>query len=173
MARREGEIDELRVRLAAAATRSEVDRRHIDDEVQRHTQERARLEERTAANERRLLGELDRARQDAKQAKQAIVEAERRSQASLKGLEVAKQTLNEQLTQAEAALQSAQQALAATSARSLELRDLLDQEQTTTRDALERLNRHIADAINQAAAKAAHKNPTMALRSKRLSARKG
>lgn len=162
MARREGEIDELRVRLAAAATQSEADRRRIDDEVQRHTQERGRLEERATANERRLLGELDRARQDAKQARLALVETERRSQAALKGLELANQTRDEQLTQAQAALQSTQQALAAANAHSLELRDLLDQERMVT-----------AEAVDQAATKVAHKNPTMALRSKRLSARKG
>lgn len=162
MARREGEIDDLRVRLAAAATQSEADRRRIDDEVQRHTQERGRLEERATANERRLLGELDRARQDAKQARLALVETERRSQAALKGLELANQTRDEQLTQAQAALQSTQQALAAANAHSLELRDLLDQERMVT-----------AEAVDQAATKVAHKNPTMALRSKRLSARKG
>lgn len=173
MARREGEIDDLRVRLAAAATQSEADRRRIDDEVQRHTQERGRLEERATANERRLLGELDRARQDAKQARLALVEAERRSQAALKGLELANQTRDEQLTQAQAALQSTQQALAAANAHSLELRDLLDQERTATGGAFERLNRRLAEAVDQAATKVAHKNPTMALRSKRLSARKG
>lgn len=173
IARREGEIDDLRVRLAAAATQSEADRRRIDDEVQRHTQERGRLEERATANERRLLGELDRARQDAKQARLALVEAERRSQAALKGLELANQTLDEQLTQAQAALQSTQQALAAANAHSLELRDLLDQERTATGGAFERLNRRLAEAADQAATKVAHKNPTMALRSKRLSARKG
>lgn len=173
MARREGEIDDLRVRLTAAATQSEADRRRIDDEVQRHTQERGRLEERATANERRLLGELDRARQDAKQARLALVETERRSQAALKGLELANQTRDEQLTQAQAALQSTQQALAAANAHSLELRDLLDQERTATGGAFERLNRRLAEAADQAATKAAHKNPTMALRSKRLSARKG
>lgn len=173
MARREGEIDDLRVRLAAAATQSEADRRRIDDEVQRHTQERGRLEERATANERRLLGELDRARQDAKQARLALVETERRSQAALKGLELANQTLDEQLTQAQAALQSTQQALAAANTHSLELRDLLDQERTATGGAFERLNRRLAEAADQAATKVAHKNPTMALRSKRLSARKG
>ena len=173
MARREGEIDDLRVRLAAAATQSEADRRRIDDEVQRHTQERGRLEERATANERRLLGELDRARQDAKQARLALVETERRSQAALKGLELANQTRDEQLTQAQAALQSTQQALAAANAHSLELRDLLDQERTATGGAFERLNRRLAEAADQAATQVAHKNPTMALRSKRLSARKG
>lgn len=173
IARCEGEIDDLRVRLAAAATQSEADRRRIDDEVQRHTQERGRLEERATANERRLLGELDRARQDAKQARLALVEIERRSQAALKGLELVNQTLDEQLTQAQAALQSTQQALAAANAHSLELRDLLDQERTATGGAFEQLNRRLAEAADQATTQVAHKNPTMALRSKRLSARKG
>jgi hypothetical protein len=125
MARFENEIDELRVCLAAAATQSEADRRRINDEVQRHAQERGRLEERATANERRLLGELDRARQDAKQTRLSIVETERRSQATLKGLELANKTLDEQLTQSQAALQSTQQALAAANAHSLELRHLL------------------------------------------------
>ncbi|MCJ7799816.1 MAG: DNA-binding protein [Polaromonas sp.] len=173
MARREGEIDELRVRLATAATQGEADRRRIDDEVQRHAQERGRLEERATANERRLLGELDRARQDAKQTRLAQMETERRSQAALKGLELANQTLDEQLTQAQAALQSTQQALATANANSLELRDLLDQERTATRGELEQLNRRLSEAADQTAAKVAHKNPTMALRSKRRSARKG
>lgn len=179
MTRREGEIDELRLRMAAAATQSEADRRRIDDEVQRHTQERARLEERAAANERRLLGELDRARQDAKQARLALVETERRSQGSLKSLkelELASQARDDQLTQSQAALQSTQLALAVAKAHSLELRDLLDQERTATAGAFERLNRRLAEAAAPAATKVAHvahKNPTMALRSKRLSARKG
>jgi len=173
MNRREGEIDELRLRLAAAATQSEADRRRIDEEAQRHTEERGRLEERAAANERRLLGELDRTRQDAKQARLALVEAERRSQAALKSLELANETLDEQLRQAQTALQSTQQALASANERSMELRDLLDRERTATSGAFDQLNRRLAETASQATTEVAHKNPTMALRSKRLSARKG
>ncbi|MDO8251242.1 MAG: DNA-binding protein [Rhodoferax sp.] len=171
--RREGEMDELRARLTSATAQHEADRRSIDEQAQRHAEERVRLEERASANERRLLGELDRARQGAKQAQLALAETERRSQAAIKGQELAKQTLDEQLSQVQSALQSTQQGLAAANNRSLELRDLLDQERTATSGAFEQLNRRLAKAAIEAATEVAHKNPTMALRSKRLSARKG
>jgi chromosome segregation ATPase len=173
MTRREGEIDELRGRLSAAATQREADRRRIDEEAQRHTEERGRLEERAAASERRLLGELDRARQDAKQARLALAETERRSQTALKGLELLIQTRDDQLTQAQAALQSAQQALTSANERSRELHDLLDRERTATSGAFDQLNRLLAAAASEAASDVSHKNPTMALRRKRVSARKG
>jgi chromosome segregation ATPase len=171
--RREGEMDELRARLTSAAGQHEADRRSIDEQARRHAEERVRFEERASANERRLLGELDRARQGAKQAQLALTDTERRSQAALKGMELANQTLNEQLAQMQSALQSTQQGLAAANDRSLELRDLLDRERTATSGAFEQLNRHLAKAAIEATTEVAHKNPTMALRSKRLSARKG
>lgn len=171
--RREGEMDELRARLTSAAAQQEADRRSIDEQAQRHAGERVRLEERTSANERHLLGELDRARQGAKQAQLTLAETERRSQAALRGMELANQTLNEQLAQMQSALHSTQQALAAGNERSLELRDLLDRERTATSGAFEQLNRRLAKTATEVATEVAHKNPTMALRSKRLSARKG
>ncbi|MDO8717555.1 MAG: DNA-binding protein [Polaromonas sp.] len=173
MTRREGEVDEFRARLASAATQHEADRRRIDEEAQRHAEERVRFEERAAANERRLLGELDRARQGTKQAQLALAETERRSQAALKALELANQTLNDQLSQVQSDLQVMQQALVSANERSRELHDLLERDRTTTRDAFEQLNRRLAEAASEAATEMAHKNPTMALRSKRLSARKG
>lgn len=173
MTRREGEIDDLRGRLSAAATQCEADRRRIDEEAQRHTEERGRLEERAAANERRLLGELDRARQDAKQAKSALAETERRSQAAHKDWELTKQTLRDQMTQTQAELRSTQQALASANERSLELRDLLDRERTATSGAFDQLNRLLAEAASEGATDVSHKNPTMALRRKRVSVRKG
>jgi chromosome segregation ATPase len=171
--RREGEMDELRSGLTSAAAQHEADRRSIDEQAQRHAEERVRFEERASNNERRLLGELDRARQGAKQAQVALAETERRSQAALKGLELTNQTLDEQLAQMKSALQSTRQALAAADERSLELRDLLDRERTATSGAFEQLNRRLAEAAIEVATEVAHKNPTMALRSKRLSARKG
>jgi chromosome segregation ATPase len=173
MTRQEDEIDELRARQASAATQHVADRRRIDEETQRHAEERVRFEERASANERRLLGELDRARQGTKQAQLALAETERRSQAAIKGLELAKQTLDDQLSQVQSALQSTQQALASANERSLELRDLLDRERTATSGAFEQLNRRLAEAATEVATEVAHKNPTMALRSKRLSAQKG
>jgi chromosome segregation ATPase len=171
--RREGEMDELRARLTSAAVQHDADRSSIDEQAQRHAEERVRFEERASANERRLLGELDRARQGTKQAQLALAETERRSQTALKGLELANQTLNEQLAQMQSALHSTQQALAAANERSIELRDLLDRERTATSGAFEQLNRRLAEASIEAATEVVHKNPTMALRSKRLSARKG
>lgn len=173
IARSEGEINELRTRLASAAVQHEADRRSIDEQAQRHAEERVRFEERATASERRLLGELDRARQGAKQAQLALAETERRSQAALKGMELANQTLNDQLVQMQSALQFTQQALAAANERSLELRDLLDRERMATNDAFEQLNQRLAMAATEVTTKVTHKNPTMALRSKRLSARKG
>lgn len=172
MARREGEIDALRLRLAAAAAQSEAERHRTHDEAQRHAQERNRLEERAAANERRLLGELDRARQDAKQARLALAETERRSQTAVKFLEQANLALDEQLAQAQLGRQSIQQALTTANERSRELHDLLDQERMATRGAFEQLNRRLEEAAIQTIKKSGARNPTMALRSKRLTARR-
>lgn len=170
---REVEIDALRLRLEAAAAQSETERHRTHDEAKRRAEERNRLEERAVANERRLLGELDRARQDAKQARLILAETERRSQAALKELEQANLTLGEQLSQIQVDRQSMQQGLDTANERSRELNDLLEQERMATRGAFEQLNRRLEEAAIQTIKKSGVHNPTMALRSKRMSARKG
>lgn len=154
LGRRDSEIADIRSRLTAFEKQRDADRRHSDEEAKRHADERRRLEERAAASERRLMEEIDRERQDAKQAKAALGEAERRSEAARQRLEVANKTLGDKLQETEIELRSVRQALASANERSSELRTLLDEQGAASTAALNQLNLLLADQARKTPAAA-------------------
>jgi hypothetical protein len=68
-----------------------ADRSRFDAQAEAATQERERLQVREQATERRLLEEVDRARQEAKRARSELAETARRHEALLNAAERAKQ----------------------------------------------------------------------------------
>ncbi|HCY15477.1 MAG: hypothetical protein A2Z93_01715 [Curvibacter sp. GWA2_64_110] len=147
LGRRDSEIDDLRSRLEVFERQRDADRRQRDEESRSNADERHRLEERAAASERRLLEEVDRGRQEAKQAKADLGETERRAEASRLRLEAANKVLGDKLQETEFELRSVRQALTSANDHSSELRSLLDEQRAATGVALEQLNRLLANAV--------------------------
>jgi chromosome segregation ATPase len=149
--RRETEMAELRSSLTDLGKQRDADRQKSDDALKRYADERHRQEERAIANERRLMEELDRERQGNKQARIVISEAERRMESNRQSAEAINAELSKKLLEAELELRSARQSLASENERSLELRTLLDQQREATGNALDQLNRFLADSARLAA----------------------
>ena len=72
------ELERARGSLATLVQERDADRRQFDEQLRLLAEERQRTEQRTAANEKRLLEEVDRARQEAKQAARALEDAGRK-----------------------------------------------------------------------------------------------
>lgn len=75
----EQELTDAERSLAHQVRERDAERRRQDDRLETLTQEQQRAGERTAANERRLLAELDRARGETKEARAALALLERRA----------------------------------------------------------------------------------------------
>jgi len=77
------QLAQARASLVKLVEERDADRRRFDTQAGAAAQERERLQAREQATERRLLDEVDRARQEAKQARGELGEATRRHQAVL------------------------------------------------------------------------------------------
>ncbi|WPC65147.1 DNA-binding protein [Rhodoferax ferrireducens] len=149
LGRRDSEIDDLRSGLTIFEKQRDEDRRHSAEEAKRHADERRRLEERAAASERRLLEDIDRERQEAKQAKAALGDIVRRAEASRQRLEGVNKSLGDKLQERDVELRSVHQALASANERSSELRALLDEQRAATGLALAQFNQILADVARK------------------------
>ena len=81
MVGREGEVEQLRAHLAATTSALQAERGRLDVLTEEHRQERGRLEQRAHDQEKRLLEDVDRARQEAKRLK--LMQANESRQANL------------------------------------------------------------------------------------------
>ncbi|MFZ2295429.1 MAG: DNA-binding protein [Polaromonas sp.] len=138
--RREREIDELREKLALRESERDADLQRHDEEAKRHAEERARLDARATANERRLLEELDRERQEVKRARAAQLESERRAVAAQTRLETANTSMATRMQEIEHDLGVERQALASANERATELRNLLEAQKEANTATLKQLN---------------------------------
>lgn len=138
--RREREIDELREKLALRESERDADLQRHDEEAKRHAEERARLDARATANERRLLEELDRERQEVKRARAAQLESERRAVAAQTRLETANTSMATRMQEIEHDLGVERQALASANERATELRNLLESQKEANTATLKQLN---------------------------------
>lgn len=138
--RREREIDELREKLALRESERDADLRRHDEEAKRHAEERARLDARATANERRLLEELDRERQEVKRARAAQLESERRAVAAQTRLETANTSMATRMQEIDHDLGVERQALASANERATEMRNLLKAQKEANTATLKQLN---------------------------------
>ena len=122
---REAQLSSLRAELAAVAKARELERKEHSEEQQAAAQERQRLAEQFAGNERRMLTDLDRARQEVTSAKKALAEQERKSEARMAEWQTRQQHLEEELLQARTQLLGAQQSARAAQDRVADLKALL------------------------------------------------
>lgn len=161
--RRDAEISELRSALTDLGKQRDADRLRSDAEIKQFADERRRHDERAIANERRLMEQLDRERQENKQAKIALADAKRLMDSNRQSAEVINGGLSKKLQETELELRSVRQTLASANERSSELRALLDSQRAATGKALEQLNRFLADTVRVTAKGATKRKRATAL----------
>ena len=108
---REAQIQTLRNEITEKNRLREEDHKQHAEALQAASTERQRLAEQFAGNERRMLADLDRARQDLAASKKQQTETERRQQARYEELHERFVRSEEELVQARGAQLSAEQAL--------------------------------------------------------------
>lgn len=129
------DIDVLREKLLHSEAEREAALRRNEEETRRHAEERTRLEARAMANERRLLEELDRERQDVKQAN-----------AVLTALKATNLNLVMQRNASEHELKVSQQTLTSATLRASELSDLLEAQKSAHATTLKQLDLFLTGA---------------------------
>lgn len=146
LGRRDAEIAELRTALTDLGKKRDADRLRSDAEIKQSADERRRQDERSSANERRLMEQLDRERQENKQVKIALADSKRQLESARQSAEEKNISLSGKLLESELELRSVRQNLASEHERSSELRTLLDSQRLATGTALDQLNRFLADS---------------------------
>jgi chromosome segregation ATPase len=135
------ELQACRESLARAVQERDADRRRFDEDIRAQAGERERLQERWAIAEKRLLGEVDRARQEAKQSAGALNEAahKHRTAAAADQERLAGQAAH--LHSALVEVASLQERLQMSEKQAGQLQALLAQERITAAATLEALTR--------------------------------
>ena len=123
-------LEKQRLENAEQRKAQEVLRDQHRKELEAATQERQRLVEQFAGNERRMLADLDRSRQDVEKARKQQADAERSAQARYEELQMRHQHSEEELLSARAAQINLQQALQMANERVAELKLLLQTKTT-------------------------------------------
>lgn len=83
----ERDLEQARSSLANLVQERDAGRREFDEQLRTLAEERVRTEQRTAANERRLLEEVDRARREAKQSSRALEDSSQKHATEKQALE--------------------------------------------------------------------------------------
>lgn len=118
-------------RLEELGREREATQRRQEETLAALAQERCQLEERTAQNERRLLNEIDLARQEAKAARTSLANGLRQKEEALLQAEALVDAARNRQQDAEAARQAAQVRQDLDAARAAELQQLLEAEKKT------------------------------------------
>ena len=137
---REKELLVIRTELSSLQSSRQSDNRKHEEAVKLLNHERQKLEERNDLNHRRLLQDLDLARQTAKQAKTAIDESERRSEKTRKDFETVNAELNNKLKLAQIEVATLNLALTTSDDRANELRGLLNEQRIANASSIQELN---------------------------------
>lgn len=90
---REGEVEQLRAHIAAQTRALQAERDRLDAVSKEHMLERGRLEQRASAHEKRLLEDVDRARQEANRLKQMLADQNKKASQELAGSQEQVQSL--------------------------------------------------------------------------------
>lgn len=126
---RDVRLDEMRNGLAEAAKQRESQQQKHGEEIQAAGLERQRLAEQYAGNERHMLAELDRARQEVAAARKAAQDQERKAENRFQELQTRQERGEQDLLNMHAQLQGAQNAAAIAQERAADLKSLLDAQQ--------------------------------------------
>lgn len=117
LARNNEELAQVRDSLGKSVVEQDADRRRFDLQLQSATQEREKQQERAAATERRLLEEVDRARQETKQVRSEQAAAAKKHEVVQGELELTKQQLSQAVGDNKVAVASLTEKLAAAERR--------------------------------------------------------
>lgn len=126
---RDVRLDEMRNALADAAKQRESQQQKHGEEIQAAGVERQRLAEQYAGNERHMLAELDRARQEVAAARKTAQEQERKAESRYQELQTRHERSEQDLLNVQAQLQAAQNAAALAQERAADMKSLLDAQQ--------------------------------------------
>lgn len=146
LAQRDRQVEELRSHITELEKLRDAERHQKDEQAKNHLDERRRFEERAAINERRLLVELDRERQEIKRNKAALFEAEKNADQLMKTLQESHESLEARLQTSQAELLTAQQALVSANDHASEFRALIEMQSTVNRVAQKQINLRVASS---------------------------
>lgn len=123
-------VERLRLENADQRKHQEALREQHAQELQVASQERQRLAEQFAGNERRMLADLDRTRQEVEKSKKALQEAERKAESRYEELQARYLRSEEELLSARTANLQLQQSTVVAQERVQELKALLEMRAT-------------------------------------------
>nr|WP_180319549.1 DNA-binding protein [Delftia acidovorans] len=126
---RDERLEEMRDALAEAARQREALQQKHGEEMQSAALERQRMAEQYAGNERHMLNEVDRARQELAAARKTATEQERKAANRLAELQGRYEKSEEEQLGLHSQLQTAQNAAALAQERAADLRSLLEAQQ--------------------------------------------
>ncbi|WP_280190780.1 DNA-binding protein [Delftia sp. PS-11] len=126
---RDARLEEMRSALADAARQREALQQKHGEEMQAAALERQRMAEQYAGNERHMLNEVDRARQELAAARKAAGEQERKAAARHAELQDRYEKSEQEQLELHAQLQTARNAAALAQERAADLRSLLEAQQ--------------------------------------------
>ncbi len=122
------ELAQARESVVGLVKERDADRRSFADQQRAHAEERQRAEDRAAGTERRLLEEVDRARQETKQAKAAHADAQRQ----FEDLRASHGALQEQLNGAATEVALLSERVVSSERRQADLQHLLQEQKLAT-----------------------------------------
>ncbi|GGH61891.1 hypothetical protein GCM10010975_26050 [Comamonas phosphati] len=126
---RDARMEELRDALTQASRQKESLQQKHSEEIQAAALERQRLAEQYAGNERHMLNEVDRARQELSNAKKSTQEQERKAESRQQELQARLERSEQEILGLHAQLQLAQNAAALAQERAADIRNLLEAQQ--------------------------------------------
>ena len=126
---RDQRLEELRDELGNAVRQRELQQQKHSEEIQSAAAERQRMAEQYAGNERHMLNEVDRARQELTAARKSQQDQERKAESRYQELQARFEQSEQELLNLHAQLQSAQNATALAQERAADLKSLLEAQQ--------------------------------------------
>jgi chromosome segregation ATPase len=126
---RDERLEEMRDALAEAARQREALQQKHGEEMQSAALERQRMAEQYAGNERHMLNEVDRARQELAAARKAAGEQERKAAARQAEVQARYEKSEQEQLDLHSQLQTARNAAALAQERAADLRSLLEAQQ--------------------------------------------
>jgi Plasmid replication region DNA-binding N-term len=138
---RESELLELRAEFSILQSSKQSDIYKHEETVKLLNRERQQVEERNELNNRRLMQDLDRSRQELKKVKNEADESELRSENLRKEFKVVNVALSDKLRLSQIELATLNQALTIAKERSIEMRVLFDEQRIANSSSLNELKR--------------------------------